>query len=83
MTESVKVMVRCRPMNMREVERSKCFHYSIDCKNIVIVDNVTQQIGLKKLQTNNTTMKNFAYDRVFDENSTQQEVYEQSTFSLV
>jgi len=49
----------------------------------VIVDKTTKQIGLKKISQINTTVKNFTYDYVFDEVSTQQEVYEQSSFSLV
>lgn len=40
MSETVKVMVRCRPMNKKEMDRG--------CVNVVDVDSKNNQISLKK-----------------------------------
>jgi hypothetical protein len=48
MSECVKVMVRVRPMNQSEQDRSK-HNTDLECKIIVDTDEKTNKIILKKL----------------------------------
>ena len=73
-SESVKVMVRVRPMNQREKDKK--------CKNIVDVDTGAMQITLTN-PDDAETQKVFSFDAVFPQNCHQQTVYEQAAFSLV
>ena len=57
-TETVKVMVRVRPMNKKEL--------SINCKNIVKIDKQINQIELSKPDDNSCPPKDFAFDSVYD-----------------
>ena len=57
-TETVKVMVRVRPMNKKEI--------AINCKNIIKVDKQINQIELTKPEDNNCPHKDFAFDSVYD-----------------
>jgi hypothetical protein len=74
MAESVKVVVRCRPLSKAERDRG----------NFVIaeVDEGSQQILLNNPKEKEVT-KNFAYDQVFGVKSEQGQVYEQVAFSIV
>ena len=73
-SESVKVIVRVRPMNERERNKQST--------NIVGTDIPNLQITLANpLETE--TSKVFSYDAVFAMDSLQQSLYEQSAFSLV
>lgn len=67
-------MVRVRPMNNNEQKKG--------CKSICEVDSKYNQIGLVKPDSAEIT-KDFAYDAVYDTDSTQQLVYNDSAFSLV
>lgn len=51
------------------------------CLKIVEVDYKLNQIIIKKPDTRE--MKNFTFDAVYDDDSTQQQVYDDSAFSLV
>ena len=73
-SESVKVMIRVRPMNSKEKKR--------ECKSVCDVDSKYNQISLLKPNSSEIS-KSFAYDAVYDTDSTQQLVYNESAFSLV
>lgn len=79
-SECVKVMVRCRPMNGMEKQKGKSV-LNIACVKIVDVDYKLNQITIKRPDSKET--KNFTYDAVYDDDSTQQQVYDDSAFSLV
>ena len=57
-TETVKVMVRVRPMNKSEKNRN--------CKHIIKVDKETGQINLTRPDAPENTSKDFTYDSVYD-----------------
>ena len=65
--ETVKVMVRCRPMNQKEVNNGST--------NIVKVDSSTNTVFLKD--------KQFTYDNVFGITEPQETIYNKSAFGLV
>ena len=73
-TETVKVMVRIRPMNKREIEKGS---YSV-----TNIDNKNNSVELKCPDTK-VPLKNFAYDSVYDCDSLQQDVYNECAFPLV
>jgi len=73
-TEAVKVMVRVRPMNKAEIARG--------CKSDLKVDKASNQIEIRKPDANEPA-KQFAFDSVYDTNSTQHAVYDESAFPLV
>jgi hypothetical protein len=72
-SESVKVMVRCRPLSQREQQ--------IDSQICVSIDSLTNQIQLT--HPKEKTRKTFAFDSVFDSNTAQSLIYEKGAFSLV
>jgi len=74
MTESVKVVVRCRPFVEKETK--------MGCKSIIEVDKKISQISITKPDETDI-VKSFRFDEVFDENSTQQQIYDEVAFSLV
>ena len=74
-TETVKVMVRVRPMNKKE--------NSLGCKSVVRVDKKQNQIELYRPEDSGGISKDFAYDSVYDTDALQQQVYDESAFPLV
>lgn len=61
-TETVKVMVRVRPMNSKEI--------AMGCQRVVMVDKATNQITLRKPDTDESIpSKDFTYDAVYDVDS--------------
>lgn len=56
MSEAIKVVVRCRPMNQKEKDRG--------CENIVQIDEQNNQIGITKPDEADNK-KSFAFDSVF------------------
>jgi kinesin family protein 3/17 len=72
-TETVKVVVRSRPLSNTEKERGNASIVSFDrsINQVAISDNKS---GLPKT---------FAYDAVFDESFTQQQLYDESAYPLV
>ena len=75
MGESVKVMVRCRPMNGKEKTRG--------CESIIDIDKSTNQVLLKPPESEGADSKIFAYDAVYGIESTQRQVYDETAFPLV
>ena len=73
-SESVKVMVRWRPMNTKETDRGWGW--------IVTVDKSYSQINLKKPNSGEVD-KTFSFDSVYGQDSQQQSVYDECAFPLV
>ena len=66
-SESIKCVVRCRPLNSKEMGLgAKCISISADSK-VVIVENKDDKNPLNK--------GNYAMDRVFDETVTEEELF--------
>ena len=72
-TETVRVVVRSRPLSNKEVAN--------DNSNILQIDRELHQVAILEPKTG--LYKTFAYDSVYDHNSTQQELYDESAFPLV
>ncbi|KAL1505510.1 hypothetical protein ABEB36_005059 [Hypothenemus hampei] len=75
--ESVQVIVRCRPLSLKEVQqdyRSVVKIYSN--RGVIEVEN-------PKARTENERSKIFTYDAVYDEQSTQQALYDETIRPLV
>ncbi|KAF5293840.1 hypothetical protein FQR65_LT10978 [Abscondita terminalis] len=75
--ESVQVVVRCRPINLKETER--------DCTKVVKIYPSRGVIEVQNphARSENEKTKMFTYDAVYDENSTQQSVYDETVRPLV
>lgn len=71
--EAVKVIVRCRPLNSTELKDKR--------KPIVTIDTGVGTIELAKPGTDD--VKRFTFDSIYDETSTQREVYEDTGVALV
>lgn len=81
-SECVKVSVRCRPMNNKELQ--------LNCHKIVTVDSILNQIVLHKPDNKLDTTtaddkidKSFTFDSVFDDDSKQSDVYSSTAYELV
>lgn len=66
-SDNVKVVVRCRPLNQKE----KVMGY----KQSVAVDEIRGTITVNKLETSNEPPKTFTFDTVFGPDSKQLDVY--------
>ena len=76
-SECVKVVVRCRPLSTKETQNKR--------KKIVQVDGKSGQITIKgtKKDQKKEIVKTFTFDQVYDENSTQREIYENTAKPIV
>ncbi|XP_039290693.1 kinesin-like protein KIF19 [Nilaparvata lugens] len=78
MEEKLVVAVRVRPLKQDEAER--CLH-CVDDKTVILDEN---ELGRKDvLRQNRAGQRQFIYDVVFDEESTQETVYDATTRGLV
>ncbi|KAI8503019.1 Kinesin-like protein kif3a [Branchiostoma belcheri] len=66
-SDNVRVVVRCRPMNEKEVREQY--------KQVVKVDEVTGQVTVTKPNSPNEPPKQFTFDTVFGPDSKQVDVY--------
>ena len=74
--ETVKVIVRCRPVNERESR--------LKCDVVVRMDQKLLQVQLMKPGSDQQTPpKQFTFDRVYDMSDTTQKIYEDICFPLV
>ncbi|KAF7272363.1 hypothetical protein GWI33_014851 [Rhynchophorus ferrugineus] len=75
--ESVQVIVRCRPLSLKEIEQQ---HISVvriySNRGVIEVEN-------PKAKSDNERSKIFTYDSVYDEKSTQQALYDETIRPLV
>ena len=72
-SECVKVAVRCRPMNRKELDKgSTC---------VVECNEQNKTVTLK--QAGDDMGRKFTYDYVYGTQSTQRQVYDEAAFSLI
>ena len=75
MAESVKVVVRCRPMNARELK--------LGCKFCINCDESRHSVSIFHPQDEANTNKNFTFDGAYFIKSTTKQIYEDVGFALV
>jgi hypothetical protein len=79
--EAVRVVVRCRPPNTKEINEGR--------KNCVDIDTTTNQVRIAPLAgaamaaEPGSDVKSFTFDAVYDPSSIQKAVYEETAFPLV
>ncbi|XP_077548507.1 osmotic avoidance abnormal protein 3-like [Haemaphysalis longicornis] len=73
--ESVKVVVRCRPMNTREREKK--------CQNIVRIDCAAGQCTLTNPADKSAPSKSFCFDGAYDAESTTEQIYDDIVYPIV
>merc|ERR1719400_1357557 len=73
--EAVKGIVRCRPMNKREI--------GMKCKNVVHTDGPAYVCSINNPNEPNTEPKSFTFDGVYGEDSTTEQIYNDIGFGLV
>lgn len=74
MAEAVKVIVRCRPINQREVD--------LRCENVVEMDEGVFQARLKKPK-HDEPPKCFTFDGVYNTDSVTDTIYNDIAYPLV
>lgn len=74
-SESVKVMVRIRPMNEREKDQN--------CRNVLEVNPGDRTVGFVADEAAGFTGKLFQFDEVFEGNQAQKDIYERSAFNII
>ena len=75
MAESVKVIVRCRPMNQRE--------HNLNCKECVKCDESINKVTIFKPGEKSSPPKHFTFDGAYFTKSTTKQIYEDVGFALV
>ena len=75
MAESVKVIVRCRPMNQRE--------NNLNCKACIKCDDALNKVTIFKPDDKSAAPKNFTFDGAYFTQSTTKQIYEDVGFALV
>lgn len=73
--ETVRVLVRCRPLNTREK--------GLNCRTIVSMDSASGQVSLERPDAADEPPKTFSFDGVFDKDSCTKQIYEDLVFPLV
>ena len=73
--ETVKVVVRCRPMNKKEIEDQRT--------RIVDMDLKTNQVRVKNPKDVRETPKPFTFDKIYDWNSTQEPVFVETARPII
>ncbi|CAK61968.1 unnamed protein product (macronuclear) [Paramecium tetraurelia] len=74
--ECVKVVVRARPLSSKEIEEGR--------KRIVDVDTSRKEINIQNIKgDNNEAQRTFVFDEVFDLNSQQEQVYNNTALPIV
>lgn len=75
MSESVKVVVKCRPMNQRETE--------LRCESILQIDSTTRLCSIRNPNDKTAPAKAFTFDGTYTEEATNEQVYSDIAFPLV
>jgi len=75
MSEAVKVVVKCRPMNQRERQ--------MDCRQVVDVDPATGQCTIANPKDREAPPKTFTFDGAYGGDATNEQVYVDIAFPLV
>ncbi|GAB6031638.1 Kinesin-like protein kif3a [Chamberlinius hualienensis] len=77
-SESVKVIVRCRPMNHREKERNANSVVAVESKN-----NGINQVSITNPNDSNAPPKVFFFDGAYGQDSTTEQIYNDIVYPLV
>ncbi|KAH7970451.1 hypothetical protein HPB49_007468 [Dermacentor silvarum] len=80
--ESVKVVVRCRPMNTKEREQ-KCQLTCDVTQSVVRIDCVAGQCTLTNPADRSAPAKTFCFDGAYDHNSTTEQIYDDIVYPIV
>ncbi|XP_043237918.1 kinesin-like protein KIF17 isoform X1 [Amphibalanus amphitrite] len=75
MAESVKVLVRCRPMNSREK--------NLNCEVVVFMDDSIMQVSIVNPSDKNSPPKSFTFDGVYYMDSVTENIYKDMAYPLV
>ncbi|XP_066903859.1 osmotic avoidance abnormal protein 3 isoform X2 [Halyomorpha halys] len=75
MAECVKVIVRCRPMNSREL--------NLKCKSVVVLDSGGGSCSIMNPDDSSAPPKTFSFDGVYCMNSTTEQIYNESVYPLI
>ncbi|XP_037078104.1 osmotic avoidance abnormal protein 3-like isoform X2 [Pollicipes pollicipes] len=75
MAETVKVLVRCRPMNSREK--------GLNCEVVVFMDPSVMQVSISNPADKNTPPKEFTFDGVYYLDSITENIYKDMAYPLV
>ena len=73
--ESVKVIVRCRPMNKRENDLS--------CKNVITMDAARGQCAITNPNDEKAPPKSFTFDGAYFTDATTEQLYADIAYPLV
>jgi kinesin family protein 3/17 len=73
--ESVKVIVRCRPMNDRE--------NNLNCKMVLDIDSSLGQCNIRNPTDAKAPPKKFTFDGAYDTDSTTETIYADIAYPLV
>ncbi|XP_078494760.1 kinesin family member 3B [Ciona intestinalis] len=74
-SECVKVVVRCRPLNQKEVEGNH--------ESVVTMDVKSGQVQIKNPKSPNDPPKSFTFDAIYDWNCTQSDIFEETFHPLL
>ncbi|CAF1458254.1 unnamed protein product, partial [Rotaria sordida] len=74
-SETVRVILRCRPINQREID--------LKCQTIVSMRAELNQVLLEHVEQSNEPPKQFTFDAVYPEDSITENIYAESVFPLV
>jgi kinesin family protein 18/19 len=80
---NILVCVRCRPISRREVENSNVETIKILNNKMIVVIDPIEYNGHEEVFKNRSREQHYAFDFAFDRNSTQQEVYDNSSKFLI
>jgi hypothetical protein len=80
---TVQVVVRCRPLNKKELGEDRKPIISIDENQVSIVKGIGKDGHVMSDEENKATKKSFTFDAAYDEQSTQKQFYEESCYPLV
>ena len=75
MAETVKVIVRCRPMNTREKD--------LDCTEVIEMDPNIGSCAIKNPSDSKMPPKRFTFDGAYGTDSTTEQIYADIGFPLV
>ena len=73
MGECVKVVVRCRPMNEREVK--------LQCLNVIDINHASRECSIQLDDTN--PAKRFTFDGAYDAHCNTEQIYAHMIYPLV
>jgi hypothetical protein len=73
--ECIQVVVRCRPLNKKEIDENR--------KSIIVIDVEARQVSIKNPENLSEPPKYFTYDAAYDDKTQQKVFYDESCFSVI